>query len=298
MRNRERERLTVTATDWSNAKQRLDEAETKYQTRRKEHREIASELKKLSRIRRVHGDIQQRRRLLAEIESLENVTELPEDAASRLDRAKREEHELKIRIDSLSPRLEEDTRTLSTIEYDEAMVERAEEVQNLNERRIAVLNEKEDLPNRQKELQTELSTLTRLAKEIGWSFVEPIELIERIPSRTDINLINTLVSQRGKVSAELINARDALHDSQITVRDLSTQLTRIGDPVDVSGLVAVLNAFRKIGDVESRSQRLQAQVTEVVDDIDAKIRSLRPTIPEGTDISILVIPYKRGGLIL
>ena len=69
----------------------MSDAEEILQERREEHEETSKELKKLVRIRHVHGAIRRRRELTQEIEALGNVIVLAEDAAVQLDLAEQQE---------------------------------------------------------------------------------------------------------------------------------------------------------------------------------------------------------------
>ncbi|MCY4563156.1 MAG: AAA family ATPase, partial [Gammaproteobacteria bacterium] len=78
-RSRQREHsLTVRA--WRTTRKALSDAEEKLHERREEHAATSTELKKLVRIRRVHGAIRQRRELTQAITALGDVIELAEDA--------------------------------------------------------------------------------------------------------------------------------------------------------------------------------------------------------------------------
>ena len=290
--SREQE-LTITADAWETRKQRLDDAEATYKERRDKYEEVSSELGKLTRIRRVHEPIHERRRLLQEIESLGDVAKLPEDASTRLESAKKQEHDLKISIDSLAPRLAANEKDLSLIEYDKEIVNRGDEIQKLNERRIAVQKGVDELPSRRRELKAKLDTLARLAQEIDWEFTDPGKLLDRLPSRADIDRINNLIVRHGKVETERTNAEEALEKSRSALRDLSDQLTRTrGEEVDVSSLVAVLSVVRDIGDVESQTQILHEQIVGANAAIEMKINSLRPALPPTVEIPTLAIPTR------
>lgn len=287
--SRQREHsLTVSA--WRMARKTLSDAEKTLQERRQEHEATSKELKKLARIRRVHGAVRQRRELTQEIAALGDVILLAEDAAGQLAQAEQRDARIRTQVDVLAPQLEEARQALEAIKFDEALVRRADDIMQLNEQRIAVRSEREDLPKRRNEYRLELEALARLAAEIGWQFKDPSELIERIPSRSNVEPVRKLLARHGELAAELRSARKALEEAQAGLEEKTERLEEIGEATDVSGLAAVLNAVRDIGDVAGRIRTAQGQVAEISGGIEKKVRSLKPALPAGADIEALAVP--------
>ncbi|MAN62597.1 MAG: DNA double-strand break repair Rad50 ATPase, partial [Parvibaculum sp.] len=160
------------------------------------------------------------------------------------------------------------------------------------EQRIAVRGEREDLPKRRDEYRLELESLARLAAEIGWDFEQPSELIERIPSRSNVEPVRRLLERHGELTAELRSVRKALEESQVALQDKTERLEKIGEATDVSGLNAVLNAVRDIGDVAGRIRTAQGQVAEISGGIEKKLRAMKPVLPAGTEIEALAVPLR------
>ena len=169
-------------------------------------------------------------------------------------------------------------------------MQRADEIVALNEQRIRVRSGREDLPKRREEFRFELKSLAQLAAEIGWGFGEAIELIERIPSRSDVEQVRSLLVRHGELAVELRNVRKVLEESQAALQDKIKRLEEIGEATDVSGLAAVLNAVRDIGDVAGRIRMANGQVADVSEEIKKKLRSMKPALPAGTDIEELAVP--------
>ena len=287
--SRQREHsLTVSA--WRTARKTLRDAAKTLEERRKEHGATSTELKKLARIRHVYRAMRQRQELTREIAALGNVIVLPEDAAEQLDQAEQQDAKFRAQVDVLALQLEDARQALDAISFDDALVRRANDIMQLNEQRIAVRSERKDLPKRRAEYRLELETLSRLAAEIGWELKEPNELIERIPPRSNVELVRDLLRRHGKLEAELRSARKTLEGSQVGLRDRTERLEQIGAAIDVSGLAAILNAVRSIGDVAGRIRATQGQVAEISGALEKKVRSLNPALPAGTDIEALAVP--------
>ena len=280
--------LTVSA--WRTARKTLSDAEETLQERREEHEETSTEIKKLVRIRHVHGAVRQRRELTQKIATLGDVIVLAEDAIEQLGQAEQQEAKIRAQVDILEPQCQEARQSLEATTFDEALVRRADEIMQLNEQRIAVRSEREDLPKRRDEYRLELESLVRLAREIGWDFEEPSELIERIPPRSNVEPVRRLLARHGELAVELRGVRKALEESQAALQDKTERLEEIGEATDVSGLAAVLSAVRDIGDVAGRIRAAQSQVAEISGGIEKKLRSMKPVLPAGTDIEALAVP--------
>ena len=106
---------------------------------------------------------------------------LPEDAARTLEKAERRETETVARIETLSAQHEQAEQEMAALTFDEVLVRRAEDIQQLHERRIEVRREAGDLPKRRGELEAAVDELRRLASEIGWASSDTDYLVERIP---------------------------------------------------------------------------------------------------------------------
>ena len=287
--SRQREHL-LTVRAWRAAHEALSDAERTLQERRKRLEETSKELKKLVRIRHVHGAVRQRSELTQEIAALGDVIVLAEDAAGRLAQAEQQDAKIRAQVDILAPQFKNARQALEAITFDEAFVRRADEIFQLNEQRIEVRSGREDLPKRRDEYRLVLETLARLAAEIDWDFEEPSELIGRIPSRSNVEPVRKLLARHGELAVELRSARTALEESQAALRDRTERLEEIGEATDVSGLAAVLKAVRDIGDVAGRIRTQKGQVAEMSGRIENKLRSMKPVLPAGTDIESLAVP--------
>ena len=281
---------SVTVSAWRTAHKTLSDAERTLQKRRRKHEETSRELKKLVRIRHVHGAVRERRELTQEITALKDVIVLAEDATERLAQAEQQDAKIRAQVDVLAPQLKNARKALKATTFDKALVPRADEISQLNEQRIAVRSGREDLPKRRDEYRLELETLARLADEIDWDFEEPSQLIERIPSRSNVEPARRLLARHGELAAELRSVRTALEESQAALQDRTERLGEIGEATDVSGLAAVLNAVRDIGDVAGRIRTEKGQVAEISGGIEKKLRSMKPVLPAGTDIEALAVP--------
>lgn len=289
--SRQREHsLSVSA--WKATRKNLRDAEKTLRERRNEYEDKSKELKKLGRIRRVHGAIRQRNDLMQEIAALGDVILLAEDAGKQLKEAEQLEAKIGAQIDILAPQLKHAIQALDAISFDEAVLRQSEEIAQLNEQRITVRSQREDLPKRRNEYRLELDSLARLAAEIGWVFDKSSELIERIPPTSKVEPVQRLLTRHGELAADLRNARQYLEDSQSALQNEAESLKDIGEAKDVSELTAVLEVVREVGDVTSRIRTAEQNLAENSEVFNKKLQSMKPALPAGTDIESLKAPAR------
>lgn len=281
---------SLSVSVWRAARKALSDAESTCQDRQLEHEARSIELKKLARIRRVHGAVRQRQELTHELSTLGEVVALPKDAGAQLAQAKNQDAEISARVSVLKPQMEKDRQALESITLDEVLVRRSEDIAQLNEQRIAVRSERNDLPKRRDEYRLQLEALGRLAGEIDWRFEDSAELVERVPPRSKVELVRMLLARHGELATELRGAQRMLEEAQAGLLETTQRLKELGEASDVSDLAAVLAAVREIGDVAGRMRTARGQLAQASEEIDCKVRSLKPALRDGTDIEALAVP--------
>ena len=281
---------SLSANAWRTARKTLDDAEKAYEESRQQHEETSVELKKLARIRRVHASVRRKGELEQEIAAASNVVVLPENAAARLAEAEGHEAEMQAKVKILEPQLDQAQQKLGGLDFDEVLVQRADDITQLHEQRIKIRSGKDHLPKRRAELEYELGELARLATELGWETAEPAELIDRIPARGKVAQLRALGAQRGELTTMVQETNKAVEEAQTSLNEKTDRLGEMGEALDVARLAAVLNAVRDSGDVASRIRSAQGRVQEASEQIGRVGKSLKPPLPDDTDIETLPVP--------
>ena len=129
---------TLTVSKWRELKRAYEEAEEAYAEVDKEIRETSAERNRLSRIRRVFRNMRRKEELDDQLAALGDLTRLPEDAAKVLAESERNETMAKTRIATLKDQLKLAADSLQGLTFDETLVQRAEDVRQLHERRIEI----------------------------------------------------------------------------------------------------------------------------------------------------------------
>ena len=289
--SRQREH-SLSANAWRAARKVLTDAEKAQEQRRQEHKATSIELKKLARIRRVHAAVRRRGELEQEIAALGDVIVLAEDASAQLAAVEKQEAEIKAQVEVLAPQLEKTRQALEGLAFDDALVRRAHDITQLNEQRIEVRRGRNDLPKRRDEYNQELKELTKCAAEIGWDAANPAELIERVPPRSKLEPVRLLLAQDRELATVIQSTRTALDEAQAALVKKTELLDEMGQASDVSGLTAVLSAVHDSGDVAGRIRMAQGQVDEASEQIERKVRALKPSLSDDADIEALAVPLQ------
>ena len=282
----------VTANKWQELKRTFEIAEQDYTKAKTEFEEVSAERTKLGRIRRVHHLVRRKAELDDKIAALGAVVSLPEDAREILDEYDQKESEASTRINTLSNLLSKANEELEDLTYDEKLVFHAEDIDQLNEHRIEIRREKEDLPKRQAELDIEKTELRALATELNWQEQEIDEIIERIPVQIKHRVIRSLLSQRGELASDVENKTEILQEAEDKHSELQEILNSIGDVTDVSKLEAIIKTIRENSDVTMRATIADRQITEAQGLIDRLFPSLHLNVTNEKDISKMQVPLR------
>ena len=281
---------TVTASRWQELKRGFEAVQEACATLEQDIEGKSVELRKLSRIRRVCRDVRGKSELDTTIAALGEVTPLPTDACQTLEAAEREDANATARIETLTEQLETARRERAALTYDEALLLRAQDIEHLHERRIQVRAGKADLPKRRAELASAEADLRRLASELEWEAGDIDQLVARIPARSKLAAVRTLLNRRGERVSAVESTKVALEEAEAMVAELRQQLDDMGVPVDVSMLAAVVRATREIGDIGSRVSTIEGEAQATQAAIERCLRLLKPAVTDEEALAAMPVP--------
>ena len=178
----------------------------------------------------------------------------------------------------------------AALAYDQALLLRADDIEQLHERRIQIRAGKTDLPKRRAELARAEADLNRLATELDWKTGGVDQLIARIPARAKVAGARTLLNRRGQLHAAVENAKTAVEEADEKVAELSTQRNEAGAEIDISRLSAVIKTTRDVSDIASRIATIEREAQDVRSKIARSLKSLRPAVPDQQTLESLPVP--------
>ena len=173
--------------------------------------------------------------------------------------------------------------------YDQALLSRADDIQQLHDRRIQIRAGKADLPKRRAELAGAEATLNRLAAELEWAG-DIDQLIARIPARAKIATLRTLLNRRGEQIAAVENAKAAVSEAEDKLAELAGQIEALGTATDISKLAAVIKAARAIGDIAGHIANSKRDEQDARAAIDRGLKSLRPAVADHQALAAMSVP--------
>ena len=243
---------TLTTSKWREIKRAYEDAENVYTEVDQNIKGCTTERNRLSRIRRVLRDVRRKQELDSQLAELGDVIALAEDAAQVVDEAEHKDTEAATRITTLQEQLKRAEDSLKELTFDDMLVRRAEDIRQLNERRIEIRGEKADLPKREAELKAAEEELRADANEFGWTESDATALTKRIPARSKVGVARELLNQRGKLVTEGTSYTRLLEESREVQDGLKKRLDETDDPTDVSRLAIAIKTVSEQGDLTSR----------------------------------------------
>lgn len=254
---------TVSAAKWREIERDLEACQVDFDRCQAQVDSLETELRKVSRIRRVSRHITQLGILEGMITDLGEVASLPDDAASTLEAAERRIHESKVKLEAQREDLENHEKARADLTWDETLVLRAEDIHQLHEQRIQMRSERADLPKRKAELALEEKNLGKLASELNWPSDSVEDVSARIPNRTRVEHARSLLGEGMRLHSSVESARRALQAARKRSQDARLRLEEIGLAADVSNLSAAITEID--GDVRDIGFRIQQAETDAAD---------------------------------
>lgn len=283
---------TLTATKWRELKMAFDDAEEACAAIGAKIRDATAERNRLNRIRRVLRDVRRKQELDVSLADLRHVVLLPEDAAQTVADAQSSDSKAEARRTTLQEQLDRAAQELDGLVFDGTLVQRAEDVRQLHERRIEIRGEKADLPKRQAELNAAEENLRADAKELGWTEAESAALIDRIPPRTGVSVVRSLLGKKGEIDAGLASHAQFLREAQEAADEAKGRLDDAADPADVSKLALVIKTVREQGDLAGEARTAEKTFREAAALVERRLSLLKPGVADGHALAALAVPAR------
>jgi uncharacterized protein YhaN len=283
---------TLTAAKWRELKRAFDDAEEACAAIGEKIRDATAERNRLSRIRRVLRDVRRKQELDGLLAELEHVILLPEDAAQTVSDAESRDSKAEAKRATLQEQLDRATEELDGLVFDETLLQRAEDVRQLHERRIEIRGEKADLPKREAELNAAEEKLRADASELGWTETESAALIDRIPPRTRVSVVRALLGKKGEIDAGVASHTRLLREAREAAGELKGRLDEAGDPADLSKLALVIKTVREQGDLAGGARTEEKAFREAAALVNRRLQALKPGMADESALAAIAVPAR------
>ncbi len=281
---------TFTTNKWRELKRAYEEAKDAYAKVDKKIKENSAERNRLSRIRRVFQDVRSKQELDSQLAELGDVITLPEDAAKVVAEAELEDTRAVTSIETLQEQLEIAEKNLQELTFDETLVQRGEDIDLLHEKRIEIRREKADLPKREAELNAAEQELRANAAELEWEETDSEALIDRIPPRTKVHVVRSLLNQKGKLEADVRSHTRVLQESQETLGGLKGHLEKMSEPADMSRLAIVIKTLREQGDLTGQVRNAEQALKGKQELVERRFKALNPGDTDEEMLTNMTVP--------
>ena len=282
----------LSANRWVEAKKAKEAAESAHDQINSEFERISAEGARLARIRRVYRYVRRKADLEREIDDMGEVAPLPESARQAFEDAGRKEAEASARIETLSEALFGAREELETLSCDDRLMQRADEIQHLNEQRIAIRPERIDLPKRLAELAAVEDEVRALADELDWGAREVDELVARIPARGKVAAARALSGRHGELDLDLRRSAAALEEAEARPDSLRERLENAPETTDFSRLGAAIGAVRARGDLSGLVGLAEQELREAQRRVEQVLDSLQPAVSGEWDAAKMPTPSR------
>ena len=279
----------VTTSKWQLLKSAFETSNDAYAAIEHEIELESAELRRLNRIRRVCRDVRKRVETENAIQALGTVVAFDPDTAQILETAAADDAAATARIVAMSEQIATLEAERAGLNFDDGLLERAEDIAQLRDRRIQVRAGKADLPKRRAELAAAEAALLRLAAELEWSG-DVDQAIERIPAKAKVAALRGLLNRRGVQSGAVENAKEAVAEAQDKLAEIDADMDALGVLTDVSKLTMALKTVRDLGDLSSQIANSRRDEQEARAAIDRALKTLRPAVAESAILESMPVP--------
>ena len=274
----------VSARDYEALRREFQQSKEAFERSSAEVGAKETERSRLSRIRRTLLSVRDLERLDAEARELGEPPNLPANARGRLEEALQNRRQAERALEDRRAELEQAQSERDALEWDDSLLLRADDVERLREQRIQVRSARFDLPKRQAEFTQLEADLRRLAREVAWPEGDADSLAARVPPRSALATVRTLLHRREGLNAALAAARMAGAEAEAEAAGLQRQLDSLGEAPpfqELADLVAVLE--REHGDIASRIHAADRAAEEANAAVSEQLAALAPPLAAEAD---------------
>lgn len=277
---------TVSADLWQDLRRAYDRSKQEHDRLDTQIRQSERELRKIARIRRLARHIVKKSSLEGEIRGLGAVAELPEGSAERLREAEEQGRETAVLLEQRHSDFEQAKADRATIRWDKALLRREGEIESLHQQRIQIKKGITDLPGLNRKLGEEQATLVEMAAECGWSGVGAGPVANRIPSRSELESMRSMLADWREKRAQVESADTAAKEATSRLERIGNELEAIGMPQDMRDLAALVAATRKEhGAIGSQVAKAEAEAVEARAEVERLYAGMDP-LPASVEVAV------------
>lgn len=282
----------VTAAKWTELADARNAADTKYQAIVDEISHKNTELRRVSRIRRVFPLLGKLGAVNGELALLGKVAPLPPDADSRLAAAVMAHAVAAGSLDTSTAQLQSARAERTQLHCDDSLLSRGQDVVQLREQLGQIQGEEADLPKRRGELVTLTDQLLGHAHALEWVVVDGLAVLGKIPAPAITATMRELQAQQGALLLESKHTSTAVGKTETRIKQLQNQRAALETALEVAALGAMIDATPNLAEVAARIQTAQQAINVAQLGIGRRLQRLRPALTEEATWVALPVPAR------
>ncbi len=260
------------------------------------HAELADnrlEVNRLQRIQRVLPKLARRVELFQELELLGNVVILPDDFSDRRQKAMNELEKAQAIVGKTTPRLEGLQKQLGGLSTNQALLDQAENIEDLHARLGGHRKALQDRPNLDAETKQLLTDAESLLKEIRPDLeLKDVEELRPVLARRQA--ITELGSNDAVLNARVEQAESNLRKTEKRLKAARKERKEIPESDSTDALHRVIAAARKQGELDASILSTQRQLAGLQAECVADLARLTLWEGELEDVSGLRLPSRES----
>jgi len=286
-------KCSLSSREWDEHRRVLVRTTDELKRIQSELAEKRTEVNRLQRIQRVLPKLSRRRELLQELEVLGDVVVLPDDFSGRRRTAINALESAQTIVDKATPRLEGLQQQLRELSINQALMEQAENIEDLHTRLGGHRKALQDRPHLDAENKQLLADVESILKEnrpdVALKDVEQLR-----PILTRRQQIGDLGGKAAVLNARIEQAETGLRETERRLKAARKERDEIGESRPTDALHRAIGAARKQGDLDASIQSAQSQIASLQTECVADLSRLTLWAGELNEVTGLALPGRES----
>jgi len=286
-------KCSLSSREWDEHRRALARTEEELKRIQAELADNRTEINRLQRIQRVLPKLSKRRELFQELESLGDVVILHDDFSGRRRKAVNALETAQAIVDKATPRLEGLQQQLAGLSTNDALLEQAENIEDLHARLGGHRKAQQDRPHLEAETRQLLADAESILKENrpDLEFKDIEQLRPVVAKRQPIaNLGNKEVVQNARAE----QAETSLRETEKRLQAARKERDEIAEPGSTDALHRAITAARKQGELDASIQSTQSQLASQKAECDDNFSRLTLWQGELDEVARLALPSRES----
>lgn len=286
-------KCSLSSREWDEHRRTLARTEEELKRIQAELADNRTEINRLQRIQRVLPKLSKRRELFRELELLGDVVILHDDFSGRRRKAVNALETAQAIVDKATPRLEGLQQQLARLSTNDALLEQAENIEDLHARLGGHRKAKQDRPHLEAETRQLLADAESILKE-NRPDLEFKDIEQLRPVLAKRQAIATLGSKAPVLNVAAEQAETSLRETEKRLQAAREERDEIAESGSTGALHSAITAARKQGELDASIQSTQSQLASQKAECDDNFSRLTLWQGELDEVARLALPSRES----